>query len=38
MVLIGLFVLVRVLRQRSRMPADQFDAEQPDAVNDPHLS
>jgi cytochrome c-type biogenesis protein CcmH len=38
MVLIGLFVLVRVLRQRSRMPADQFDPEQPDAVVDPHLS
>lgn len=38
MVLIGLFVLVRVLRRRSRMPADQFDPEQPDAVVDPHLS
>jgi cytochrome c-type biogenesis protein CcmH len=38
MVLIGLFVLVRVLRQRSKMPADQFDPEQPDAAVDPHLS
>lgn len=38
MVLIGLFVLVRVLRQRSRMPADQFDPEPGEAVNDPHLS
>jgi cytochrome c-type biogenesis protein CcmH len=38
MVVIGLFVLVRVLRRRSRMPADQFDPEPSAAVNDPHLS
>jgi cytochrome c-type biogenesis protein CcmH len=38
MVLFGLFVLARVLRQRSRMPADQFDPEPSAAVNDPHLS
>ena len=38
MVLVGFAVLVRVLRRRSRMPADQFDPEQSDAANDPHLT
>jgi cytochrome c-type biogenesis protein CcmH len=35
---LGLFVLVRILRKRSQMPADQFDPDQPEVNNDPHLS
>lgn len=38
MVLLGLFVLVRVLRQRSRLSDDQFDPEQPEVAKDPHLT
>lgn len=36
--LAGLVTLFVILRRRSRMAADQFDPEEPDAPQDPHLS
>ena len=38
MMLGGLALLVRILRQRSRMAAEQFDPEDDDTAQDPHLS
>lgn len=38
MMLGGLALLVRILRQRSRMAAEQFDPEDDNTAQDPHLS
>jgi cytochrome c-type biogenesis protein CcmH len=38
MVVGGLLVLVLVLRRRSRLPDDQFDAEDAPPAQDPHIS